>query len=192
MSTAFPFSPRASLIQAAEQGATLITPNRRLARAIKREFDAEQIKRGRSAWPAADILPYSAFLERSWSELARFERGATLLSAEQEIALWERMIAGSPQGEILLNPAAAARQAHDAWAIRHAFRIDFSRYAAMLDEDGAAFRSWAKRYGKTCAEKNWLDGARLADAIAAAATVLKPRNIVLYGFDQLSPQQSAL
>ncbi|HEY6280906.1 MAG TPA: PD-(D/E)XK nuclease family protein [Burkholderiales bacterium] len=189
MSTAFPFSPRASLIQAAEQGAILITPNRRLARAIKHEFDAEQIKRGCSVWPAADILPYSAFLERSWSELARFERSATLLSAEQEIALWERVIAGSPQGEILLNPAATARQAREAWAIRHAFRIDFARYAAMLDEDGAAFRSWAKRYGKTCAEKNWLDGARLADAIAAAGKALKPRNIVLYGFDQLSPQQ---
>jgi len=189
MSTAFPFLPRASLIQAAEQGAILITPNRRLARAIKCEFDAEQIKRGRSVWPAADILPYSAFLERSWSELARFERGATLLSAEQEIALWERVIAGSPQGEILLNLAATARQAHDAWAIRHAFRIDFARYAAMLDEDGAAFRSWAKRYGKNCAEKNWLDGARLADAIAAAGNALKPLTIVLYGFDEPSPQQ---
>lgn len=189
MSTASPFLPRASLIQAAEQGAILITPNRRLARAIKCEFDAEQIKRGRSVWPTADILPYSAFLERSWSELARFERGATLLSAEQETALWERVITGSPQGEILLNPAATARQAHDAWAIRHAFRIDFARYAAMLDEDGAAFRSWAKRYGKTCAEKNWLDGARLTDAIIASAAAIKPRNIVLYGFDELSPQQ---
>ncbi|HVS26977.1 MAG TPA: PD-(D/E)XK nuclease family protein [Burkholderiales bacterium] len=191
MSTAleFPFLPRASLIQTAERGATLITPNRRLARAIKREFDAGQIKRGRSVWPAADILPYSAFLERSWSELARIERGATLLSAEQETALWERVIADSPQGEILLNPAATASQAREAWSIRHAFRIEFARYAAALDEDSAVFRRWAERYGKICAEKNWLDSARLADAIAASGTVLKPRKIVLYGFDQLSPQQ---
>ena len=187
MSTAFPFLQRASLIQTAEQGATLITPNRRLKRAIKRGFDAAQIKRGLSVWPAADILHYSAFLERAWSELARFERGATLLSAEQETALWERVIADSPQGESLLNPAATARQARAAWSIRHAFRIDPSRYAAILDEDGAAFHRWAKRYGKICTEKNWLDSARLADAIIGAA--LKPRNIVLYGFDELSPQQ---
>lgn len=187
MSTAFPLIPRASLIQTAEQGATLITPNRRLARAIKREFDAAQIKRGLSVWPTADILQYGAFLERAWSELARFERGATLLSEEQETILWERVIADSPQGGILLNPAAAARQARQAWSIRHAFRIEFARYAALLDEDGAAFRRWANRYGKICEEKNWLDHARLADAIIAG--VLKPRNIALYGFDELSPQQ---
>ncbi len=189
MSTAFPFLPRASLIQTAEQGATLITPNRRLERAIKRGFDAAQIKRGLSVWPAADILHYSAFLERAWSELARFERGAKLLSEEQETILWERVIADSPQGGILLNLAATARQARQAWSIRHAFRIEFARYAALLDEDGAAFRSWADRYAKICAEKNWLDSARLADVLAAAATVLKPLNIVLYGFDELSPQQ---
>ena len=191
MSTAseFPRLPRASLIQALEQGASLITPNRRLARAIKREFDAGQIQRGRSVWPAADILPYSAFLERSWSERARLTRGATLLSAEQELALWERVIADSPQGDILLNPSAAARKAREAWSLRHAFRMDFARYASTLDDDGAAFRGWAQRYGKICAGKNWLDGARLADAVIAAAAAPKPRPIVLCGFDELSPQQ---
>jgi hypothetical protein len=189
MSTAFPFLPRASLIQSAEQGATLITSNRRLARAIKLEFDAAQIARGLSVWPSADILPYSAFLERAWSELSRVEPGNMLLSAEQETALWEQVIAGSPQGENLLNTAAAARRARDAWEIRHAYRIDFANHAKILDENCASFRSWADRYQKICAEKNWIDDARLADAIALAAGSLKPRNIVLFGFLELSPQQ---
>ena len=189
MSTAFPISPRALLIKSAEQGATLITSNQRLAQSIKREFDAAQQQRGLSVWPTADILHYSAFLKRAWSELSRLERGATLLSEEQETALWEEIIADSPQGGILLNPAAAARQARKAWSIRHDFRIDFARYSSILDEDGQAFRKWAKRYEKICAEKNWLDSVRLADALAAAAKVLKPLTIVLYGFDELSPQQ---
>ncbi|MGH8743814.1 MAG: hypothetical protein ACREUY_05990, partial [Burkholderiales bacterium] len=191
MSTAseFPRLPRDSLIQALEQGASLITSNRRLARAIKREFDAAQLQRGRSVWPTADILHYSAFLERSWSEQARITRGATLLSAEQELALWERVIADSPQGETLLNPSAAARLARKAWSIRHAFRIDFARYASTLDDDGAAFRGWAQRYGKICTEKNWLDSACLADAVIAATAAPKPHLIILCGFDELSPQQ---
>ncbi|HXZ95498.1 MAG TPA: PD-(D/E)XK nuclease family protein [Burkholderiales bacterium] len=189
MSKAFPFLPRASLIQSAEQGATLITANDRLARAIKREFNSAQQKRGLSVWSTADVLDYSAFLKRAWSELSRLERGAMLLSEEQEIALWEQVITSSAQGGILLNPEAAARRARDAWRKRHGYRIDFARYAAMLDEDCAAFRSWADRYAKICAEKSWLDSARLPDAIIAAAGNLKPLSIVLYGFDEPSPQR---
>jgi len=189
MSRAFPFLPRDSLIQAAEQGATIITPNRRLARTVKREFDAAQIKRGFSAWPSADILHFSAFLERAWSGFLRTEREQTLLSEEQETTLWEQVISSSPQGENLLNIAATARRARDAWATRHAYRINLAQYEAILDEDCSVFRSWAERYAKLCAEKNWLDSARLPDAIISAVGNLKPHNLVLYGFDELAPQQ---
>ena len=192
MSNAFPILPRASLMQAVEQGATLITANDRLARAIKREFDAAQQKREISVWPTADVLDYIAFLKRAWTELPRSEVGAMLLSEEQEIALWEQVITASAQGRILLNPEAAARQASDAWAKRHAYRIDFARYAALLDEDCLAFRRWADGYTKICTEQNWLDNARLPDAIIAAAGNLKPRDIVLYGFDEPSPQKRDL
>ena len=58
------------LVQALAAGATVITPNRRLALYLKSEYDAAQARSGKSVWPSADALPYGAFLERTWQEMA--------------------------------------------------------------------------------------------------------------------------
>ena len=43
-----------------DAGATVLTPNRRLAQALAREFDRDRQSRGHSAWETADILPFGA------------------------------------------------------------------------------------------------------------------------------------
>ena len=43
------------------RGATVVTPNRRLARDLKRRFDATQIGAGRALWPTADVIPWGAW-----------------------------------------------------------------------------------------------------------------------------------
>ena len=48
-------------------GGTVVTPNRRLALALKREFDAAQAAQGLSLWDTADILPFPAFIERAYA-----------------------------------------------------------------------------------------------------------------------------
>ena len=47
---------------------TVITPNRRLAQDLAREFDEQQIASGRAVWETADILPFSAFVERIYDD----------------------------------------------------------------------------------------------------------------------------
>ena len=49
-------------------GVTVITPNRRLARSLKSEFDQAQAVRGATVWDSADILPVSAFIERIYED----------------------------------------------------------------------------------------------------------------------------
>ena len=184
---------RQHLAQRIEAGCVVVTPNRRLAAHLRREYDALQLQSGKPVWPTAECLPLNAFLERTYGELTRFAAGATLLSPQQETVLWEQVIAGSQQGEALLNPAAAARAAREAWELQHAWRIDLARYRSVLNEDGAAYAAWAAQYERRCREHGWLDAARLADAIAAGLDrgELKPRALVLYGFDQVTPQSRA-
>lgn len=182
----------------AEAGAgqlTVITPNRRLALDLKRTFDARQIAAGKRAWSSADILPYSAFVERAWLESIPTATASQLLKPAQEFALWERVIADAPGGALLLNHAAAARQVRDAWGIMQEFRIDLAQHRGELDQDSAAFREWAKRYAARCEAGQWLDSAMLPDAlrqVIAAGNGPVPRTLIRCEFDQLSPQQREL
>ena len=47
---------------------TVLTPNRRLAQALAREFDQAQVARGLATWETADILSFGAFVERLWED----------------------------------------------------------------------------------------------------------------------------
>lgn len=186
---------RQDLAQRIEAGCVVVTPNRRLAAHLRREFDRAQLAAGRRVWPTADCVPLNAFLERTYDELIRLAAGAMLLSERQEDALWERVVTDSPQGAALLHPEAAARAARIAWQVQHAWRIDLARYRGGLDEDARAYLDWTERYRGLVRAGGWLDGARLPDAIALAlesGAAAAPRAIVLYGFDLMAPQHRAL
>ncbi|HEX5463447.1 MAG TPA: PD-(D/E)XK nuclease family protein [Burkholderiales bacterium] len=173
-------------------GCVILTPNRRLALYLKHQFDAAQTVAGRSVWRSADVLPWGAWLERTYGELTRCRNDATLLSPLQERALWQRIIEASPHANALLDPGAAARAARDAWTVQHAWRIDVAAQRLHHDADVAAWFEWSQHFHQVCDDNRWLDGGRLADAVAALlrqAPGRAPRDVVFYGFDQLSLQQ---
>ena len=186
------------LVEALAAGATVITPNRRLALYIKREYDAAQAHDGKSVWPSADALPYGAFLERTWRDVALAETGATLLSPQQEVALWENVIETSRHAGLLLNPAAAARTAREAWLTQRAFGMDHARHRPALEamnEDAAAFGGWRRAYVERLYAAGWIDSAQLPDAIAEALNAgaqPRVRQLLRAGYDAYTPQQQLL
>ena len=62
----------ARLAAGAAAQSTVVTPNRRLAQALAREFDAFQMQKGLKVWEAPDILPFSAFAARLYEEATLF------------------------------------------------------------------------------------------------------------------------
>jgi hypothetical protein len=61
------FEPRLSAALAA--GCTVVTPNKRLARALIAAYDRANRASGLPAWPAARVLPWSAWLETLWGDV---------------------------------------------------------------------------------------------------------------------------
>lgn len=176
-------------------GCVVLTPNRRLALYLKHQFDAAQTAAGRRVWRSAEVLPWGVWLERTYGELTCCSDDATLLSPLQERALWQRIIEASPHANALLDPGAAARAARDAWMVQHAWRLDVAAQRAHHDADVTAWFEWSRHFGRICDDNRWLDGGRLADAVAALLTRARdraPRDVVLYAFDQLDSQQRAL
>jgi probable DNA repair protein len=179
------------LIQLLGDGATLVTPTRRLARDLKRRFDATQIAVGRTTWPSADILPYGSWLERSFAELAQFDAPDQILGPAQALAVWQRIVAETPGASQLLDAAATARIVRDAWDIQQSWRLDLAAWRGGVPEDAGVYLRWAGHFRDRCASRNWLDTACLADAVAERLRLnpgRAPKVLVLYGFDQLTRQ----
>src|SRR5258708_20442248 len=80
-----------TIISALADGVTAITPNRRLARQLLREFDRAHQAIGRRTWPTASVLPYATWLETLCEQRADSvtEAGAmALLTPPQGFHLW--------------------------------------------------------------------------------------------------------
>jgi ATP-dependent helicase/nuclease subunit B len=186
----------AHLAAGLKAGGTVVTPNRRLALALKREFDAAQAAQGLSLWDTADILPFPAFIECAYADVL-YSGQATglpiLLTAAQEQALWEEAIRRADTA--LLAVAETARLAREAWQLAHAWQLLPQLRSFPLNEDGKAFQDWSQHYVRATERKQQTDSARLCDSVAGLwqhAAVKKPQRLICYGFDIITPQQATL
>jgi probable DNA repair protein len=178
-------------LEQARAGATLVTAGRRLARTLRERSNALQRAAGLDVWEAPAILPWSAWLGELWNALVYSGQPAPLrLDEEQEAAIWERVIAGSPGGDGLLQLAATARAAAETWDLVRSWRLDAAALEAAATDDTRAFLAWAREFASVCEREGWIDEASATDYLAARlASLPLPERIILAGFDEFTPQQ---
>ena len=181
-----------------EEGGTLVTVNRRLAKYAVDRFSRARAVSGLEAWETPDILPLENWIERCLDDAWVRGDGDTrpvMLSPLQERVLWEQVIAEHLSEKPLLRRRAVAQIVQQAWQLCVAWRIPIGSGTLWGAVDAAAFVSWAEAFMDQCRRNNWLDRPRLADALidaVAAGEALLPKNLVFSGFDDFSPQLSAL
>ena len=189
-------------------GTTVITATARLARELARRFDRHQLAAGKQAWESADVLPWNAWLQRTWRNLGvHLEHRPLLLNELQVVAVWEDLIRNDVRrrqrdAAPLWNVHATAKSAVGAWRILNAWNIPLEDCARSSQEDHQCLVRWARRFRQLCAERNWTDPYCLADRLreVLAGDELPPElklsvstgPIELAGFDHLLPQQQSL
>lgn len=184
---------------AAVQGAgtTVVTPNRRLASALKRQFNEYQAAQKVVAWESADIIPFSVFIERLYLDAlysaADIEFPA-LLSASQTQVLWESVINDSDQGESLLATSQTAKLAYEAWQLAHVWELLPALSQFPLNKDGYVFNGWAQSYQQITKQNNQIDSVCLCDWLLLwyeQLPVKKPDTLICHGFEIFTPQQKS-
>src|SRR5260370_29576434 len=79
-----------------------------------------------------------------------------------------------------------------AWELLQAYRLKVdAQFEAS--EDWAAFAAWSRGFVSLCRANNWLEEARLSDAVARLfreGETPRPKLLFIAGFDELTPQQS--
>ncbi len=190
-----------SLKQAFAAGATVVTPNRRLARALVALHDRDERAAGRTAWPAVRVLPWEAWLAASWEETLAagvFTDDTRLRTRLQAAHAWSQIVAG--EGMSLIDPRGAAAHALDAWTLVHAWGAGGDSWRAWggndgADDDCATFARWANRYRRELQDANAIDPAEFPDWLCARAhsiPSLRTAAVAFAGFVEFSPQQERL
>jgi hypothetical protein len=146
--------------------AIVVTPNRRLARALGRDFDAWQVEQGCDAWETPRILPFAAFVSQL-HDAAQHDPSLSgvraALSPAQEQAVWEEVVEASASP--LASPSRAAALAADAWRLAHQWRIADRLRPHALTEDTRLFVEWASHYERRAERMGATDVARLPDVV---------------------------
>jgi probable DNA repair protein len=185
-----------SLLDALGRGETVVLPNRRAARSLRRAFDQRQRSRGLHAWQAANVSAWQDWTSGLWSSLA--VRGAELrllLNAAQEHVLWRRIVEESTAGTTLSSPDALAEMARTAWATAAAHKATERIRPTANSSDARIFAGWAASFARMLnAEGYWpsamLEQALEEHAIAGALDAVAPAMLV--GFDEFTPAQAGL
>jgi ATP-dependent helicase/nuclease subunit B len=182
------------IFRALQDGATVITAGRRLARVLAREFHALEAARGHTVWNRPDVLPLDAFLDRTWGQWLGSWAGEStpiLLDPLQEQMLWEQIIRESPEGASLLQIPETARQVMETSRLIAEYRVPVDG-SFEASQDWAAFASWWREFQRRCRGNLWLEHARLSDFLRErirAGEVPRPAAVYVAGFDEMTPQQ---
>ncbi len=182
------FENSSSLLEAIAGGALVLTVNKRLARSFRARYDAWMIASERGAWPTPQVFSFDAWLHRT---LAVAGDDARLLDGMGSLRLWEQVIEQDLEktGQALLQVAATARRAQEA----HQLLSEYggSPEELPLTEDHQAFLRWRAGYRESCRKGKWLEPVELAERISAGiseGTVAVPRQVMLVGFDEMTPR----
>ncbi|MGH9587091.1 MAG: PD-(D/E)XK nuclease family protein [Acidobacteriaceae bacterium] len=173
-------------------GATILTANARAARWLQREYGLVQRASGRQAWSTPPIEDWETWLRRQWETLALLDGTAPLLlTSLQERSVWTRV--QSERAKSLVSPSNMAALAESAYALLSAYQAHEERKHPWGKADAEAFRGWAQEFDKECTQRNWMPGAGLEARVAAGLPqAVRPDEILLVGFDRITPAQNGL
>ena len=144
-----------SLEELIAAGFTLLTPNFRLARRIKAEWDARRVAAGDRVWEPLSVKPLETWLLEQWEHAvsANLVPPVAPLTPAQALEIWRQVI-NEQQRESsdfhLLRPSAAANLAAQARDTLLRWQVDMRardiRPLFELDGDCRAFLRWLERF----------------------------------------------
>ena len=179
-----------------EAGYVLLTPNFRLARRIKTEWDGQRMASGEQVWPPLSVYPLQTWLMQQWEQALRLQLVPALvpLSAAQELELWQQVIAQEEHesGDYhLLRPSAAAELASQARDSLVRWEVDMDdagiRQAFNLDTDCGTFLRWLMLFEQRLAAAGQCTPVDCLCHLLANAAQLSAGSVALVDFDDIPP-----
>ena len=177
-------------------GYVLLTPNFRLARRIKSEWDAQCAARGERVWESLPVLPLESWLLQRWEEAVANSLLApqVQLGQAQTLLLWQQAIAAEERDSDryhLLRPAAAAEIAQQARDSLLRWQVDTAaasiRQLFRLDTDCDTFLRWLDIFEDSQQAAGLVTAADCIRQLHGCADQLPPARVALLEFEDIPP-----
>ncbi len=178
------------------EGWVVLTPNQRLARAVRGAWDAKMLGQGRAVWEPPAVFSLDDWLLARWRQAVRTGRldPRLLLSTAQELIVWQQVIDAyqdEVEGEGLIHPAAAAELASQARdrLLRWQIPMDQggTRERFNAESDCRAFAGWLRAFESRLASGGWVTAADYLVALAGAQADSERANVALVALEELAP-----
>ncbi len=186
------------MLDALRRGVTILTGHKRLARALRQSFEYAEASKGLEVWPTPQVMPWTDWLQGIWEEILVSGGVSTrehLLTPVQERHLWQDIIVDSMPEQPLQQIPGTVELVQEAWQLIHSWHLPLTRQRFRYNSDSEAFLNWAMKFNARCEHGRWLPSdllaARLLRENKALARVL-PDELILFGFDVLTPQEESL
>lgn len=179
-----------------KEGYILLTPNFRLARRIKDQWDAQRVAAGERVWELLPVQPLESWLLGQW-ELAvslGLLSPVTPIGSAQAMELWRQVIyqqESQSSDYHLLRHGAAAELASQARDILRRWQVDMNdrriRQLFELDRDCGTFLHWLTLFEQRLIESGQ---CTLIDSLAQLPSIagkLPAAHVVLVEFDEIAP-----
>lgn len=181
-----------------ERGYTVLTPNLRLARRVRKEWDRRKRAAGESCWHTLPVESLDNWLMNAW-QLA-VEQGAVpprqVLTSAQLNELWLCVISEVDGGLNLLRPSAAAALAQQARDTLLRWRVDPGVEAVKqvfeLDDDCRTFLTWLRAFEDRLQQNDLATPADCQLELLESRALPGDSNIVLLEIDDLPPLSEQL
>lgn len=185
------------IAQQLANGLLLLTPNQRLASRISNAYAVFCAKNGHKVVVAPYVQSLEHWLDSCWEQLLcnadQQVLAKRLMTPEQELCLWQQVIADSDAGATLLRPASTAGQLRTAYNTLHEWGIDYRDSDIsnhFSGQDDQIVQQWFVEFDSRCQQESLIAQAQKTHYLQQAfadrrlATV---ENYALYGFEDLSP-----
>lgn len=185
------------IVKALERGATIVTGNQRASRTLRHAFDLRNKALGLATWQPAEILAWDAWATMLWRRLLIDGHASLLLlNQTQERTIWRQILAADNNLESLRSQEALAQQAAGTWQRLCSYNGQNRLRGTATSYDTQAFERWSVEFQRRCRDGRLLAQAELEQALSSAVKDghirLDAREIVLIGFDRLTPAQASL
>ena len=178
------------------QGYILLTPNYRLARRIKAEWDSRRAAAGDTAWVQPAVYPVESWLLAQWDEAVRLDlvEPLTPLSAAQERETWRQVIRtreSQSDDYHLLRPATTAEIASQARDTLQRWQVDTAEHATRqlfeFDPDCATFLDWLGLFDQRLAAAGQVSAVDCLAQLAGVAGLLSRSRVALIECGEIPP-----